>query len=83
MTTPAQDTTVRSEIVVDAPIERAFDLFTTKFDRIKPREAIAQRQLERRVQQLAIDEGLLRRGLFSASNRGGVRDGSYDAANSA
>ena len=38
MTTPAQDTTVRSEIVVDAPIERAFDLFTTKFDRIKPRE---------------------------------------------
>ena len=38
MTTPAPDTTVRSEIVVDAPIERAFDLFTTKFDRIKPRE---------------------------------------------
>jgi uncharacterized protein YndB with AHSA1/START domain len=38
MTTPAQDTTVRSEIVVDAPIERAFDVFTTKFDRIKPRE---------------------------------------------
>jgi uncharacterized protein YndB with AHSA1/START domain len=38
MTTPAQDTTVRSEIVVDAPIERAFDLFTTKFDRIKPPE---------------------------------------------
>ena len=38
MTTPAPDTTVRSEIVVDAPIERAFELFTTKFDRIKPRE---------------------------------------------
>ena len=38
MTTPAQDTTVRSEIVVNAPIERAFDVFTTKFDRIKPHE---------------------------------------------
>ena len=36
--TPAQDTSVRTEIVVDAPIERAFDVFTTKFDRIKPRE---------------------------------------------
>ena len=38
MTKSAQDTTVRSEIVVNAPIERAFDVFTTKFDRIKPRE---------------------------------------------
>ena len=38
MTTPAQDTTVRSQVVVNAPIERAFEVFTTKFDRIKPRE---------------------------------------------
>ena len=38
MTKSAQDTTVRSEIVVNAPIERAFDVFTSKFDRIKPRE---------------------------------------------
>lgn len=38
MTAPAQDTSVRSEIVVEAPIERAFDVFTAKFDRIKPRE---------------------------------------------
>lgn len=38
MTTPVPDTTVRSEIVVDAPIARAFDVFTTRFDRIKPRE---------------------------------------------
>jgi uncharacterized protein YndB with AHSA1/START domain len=38
MTVPAQDTSVRSEIVVDAPIERAFDVFTQQFDRIKPRE---------------------------------------------
>jgi uncharacterized protein YndB with AHSA1/START domain len=38
MTTPMSDTWVRSEIVVDAPIERAFEFFTQKFDRIKPRE---------------------------------------------
>ena len=29
MTTPAQDTTVTSEVVVNAPIERAFEVFTT------------------------------------------------------
>ena len=33
-----QDPSVRSEIVVDAPIARAFETFTQKFDRIKPRE---------------------------------------------
>jgi uncharacterized protein YndB with AHSA1/START domain len=38
MTAPAQDTSVRSEIVVEAPIERAFQVFTQQFDRIKPRE---------------------------------------------
>jgi uncharacterized protein YndB with AHSA1/START domain len=38
MSAPAQNTTVRSEIVVNATIERAFDVFVTKFDRIKPRE---------------------------------------------
>jgi len=38
MTVPAQDTSVRSEIVVEAPIERAFEVFTQQFDRIKPRE---------------------------------------------
>ena len=38
MTAPAQDTTVRSEIVVEATIERAFEVFTQQFDRIKPRE---------------------------------------------
>jgi uncharacterized protein YndB with AHSA1/START domain len=38
MTAPAQDTSVRSEIVVEAPIERAFEVFTQQFDRIKPRE---------------------------------------------
>ena len=38
MTTQAQDTSVRTEVVVDAPAERAFQLFTERFDRIKPRE---------------------------------------------
>ena len=38
MTAAAKDTSVRSSIVVDAPIDRAFDVFTRKFDRIKPRE---------------------------------------------
>ena len=38
MTVPAQDTSVRSEVVVEAPIERAFQVFTQQFDRIKPRE---------------------------------------------
>jgi uncharacterized protein YndB with AHSA1/START domain len=38
MTAQAQDTTVRTEIVVEAPIDRAFRVFTHNFDRIKPRE---------------------------------------------
>ena len=38
MTAQAQDTTVRTEIVVEAPIDRAFRVFTQNFDRIKPRE---------------------------------------------
>lgn len=36
--TQATPTSVRSAIVVDAPIERAFRLFTEQFDRVKPRE---------------------------------------------
>ena len=38
MTTQAQGTSVRTQIVVEAPIERAFRVFTEDFDRIKPRE---------------------------------------------
>ncbi len=38
MTTEAQESTVRSEVVVEAPVERAFRLFTENFDRIKPRQ---------------------------------------------
>ena len=38
MSTQATDTSVRHSIVVDAPIERAFSVFTGRFDAFKPRE---------------------------------------------
>jgi len=38
MTTQAQEPSVKTQIVVEAPIERAFRVFTEDFDRIKPRE---------------------------------------------
>jgi uncharacterized protein YndB with AHSA1/START domain len=38
MTTQAQGTSVRTQVVVDVPIERAFAVFTEQFDSIKPRE---------------------------------------------
>ena len=38
MSTPVQATSVRHEITVDAPIERAFKVFTEDFGSFKPRE---------------------------------------------
>ena len=38
MSTQASETCVRNSIVVEAPIERAFSVFTLDFDSIKPRE---------------------------------------------
>jgi uncharacterized protein YndB with AHSA1/START domain len=38
MTTPAAPTSVRHEVVVEAPIERAFSVFTRGFGRFKPPE---------------------------------------------
>ena len=38
MTTPAAATSIRHEIVVEAPIERAFSVFTTGFGSFKPPE---------------------------------------------
>ena len=32
------ETSIRVETTVDAPVERAFRVFTEEFDRIKPRE---------------------------------------------
>jgi uncharacterized protein YndB with AHSA1/START domain len=38
MTTQAQETSIKTDVVVDAPIEHAFRVFTERFDQIKPRE---------------------------------------------
>jgi uncharacterized protein YndB with AHSA1/START domain len=38
MTTQAQQVSVRTQIVVEASIDRAFRVFTEEFDRIKPRD---------------------------------------------
>ena len=38
MSTQAEQTSIRTSIVVEAPIERAFAVFVDDFDRIKPRE---------------------------------------------
>jgi uncharacterized protein YndB with AHSA1/START domain len=38
MTTDTAATSVHTEIVVDVPLERAFKVFTERFDQIKPRE---------------------------------------------
>jgi uncharacterized protein YndB with AHSA1/START domain len=38
MTTQAKQTSIKTDVVVDAPVEQAFRVFTEKFDQIKPRE---------------------------------------------
>jgi uncharacterized protein YndB with AHSA1/START domain len=38
VSTQAEQTAIRTEVVVEAPQERAFRVFTEQFDRIKPRE---------------------------------------------
>ena len=38
MSSQATDTSVRSSITVEAPLERAFSVFVDEFDAIKPRE---------------------------------------------
>jgi uncharacterized protein YndB with AHSA1/START domain len=38
MTTQAKQTSIKTDVVVDAPLEQAFRVFTEKFDQIKPRE---------------------------------------------
>jgi uncharacterized protein YndB with AHSA1/START domain len=64
MSTQAQDTSVRVQIVVDAPLERAFAVFTEDFDRIKPREhnllgaPIAETVLEPRAGGRIYDRGV-------------------------
>ena len=64
MSTPAQATSVRHEITVDAPIERAFAVFTEDFDSIKPRDhnmlavEIAETVLEPREGGRIYDRGV-------------------------
>jgi uncharacterized protein YndB with AHSA1/START domain len=64
MTTQIAGTSVRTSIVVEAPIERAFRVFTEQFDRIKPREhnmlrvAIAETVFEARVGGRIYDRGI-------------------------
>lgn len=55
VSTPIEDTTVRAEVVIDAPIERAFDVFTARFGDFKLKEhnilgaEIAETVFERHV----------------------------------
>ena len=64
MSTQAPGTVVRTEIVVDAPLERAFAVFTEQFDRIKPREHnllavdVAETVLEARAGGRIYDRGV-------------------------
>lgn len=58
------ETSIRVEITVDAPVERAFRIFTEEFDRIKPREhnllrvEITETVFERRVGGRVYDRGV-------------------------
>jgi uncharacterized protein YndB with AHSA1/START domain len=64
MSTQAQATSVQAQIVVKAPIERAFRVFTEDFDRVKPREHnmltvdIAQTVFEPRAGGRIYDRGV-------------------------
>src|SRR6266545_6410522 len=64
MSTPGTATTVRSSIVVEAPVQRAFRVFTEDFDSIKPREhnmlgvEIAETVFEPRVGGHIYDRGV-------------------------
>jgi uncharacterized protein YndB with AHSA1/START domain len=64
MTTPAEATSIRTEIVVDAPLERAFSVFTEDFGSFKPPEhnllsvAIAETVFEPRVGGHLYDRGV-------------------------
>ena len=64
MTTQAEQTSIRTHVVVDAPQERAFRVFTERFDQIKPREHnmlgvdIAQSVFEPRAGGRVFDRGV-------------------------
>ena len=64
MSTHATSTSVRKEIVVDVPVDRAFRVFTERFDAIKPRDHnmlpvdIAETVIEPRAGGSVYDRGV-------------------------
>lgn len=64
MSSDTADTSVRTEITLDVPLERAFRVFTERFDHIKPREHnmlavdIAQSVFESQVGGRIYDRGV-------------------------
>ena len=60
----AEAATAHAQVVVDAPLDRAFRVFTEEFDRIKPRDhnllrvPIAETVVERRVGGHVYDRGV-------------------------
>ena len=64
MTAQTQQTSIQAEIVVEAPIERAFRVFTEDFDKIKPHEhnllevEIAESVFEPRAGGRVYDRGI-------------------------
>jgi uncharacterized protein YndB with AHSA1/START domain len=64
MTTQAEQTSIRTDVVVEAPQDRAFRVFTERFDAIKPREHnllavdIAESVFEPRVGGRIYDRGV-------------------------
>lgn len=64
MSTQPEQTSIRKEVVVEAPAELAFRVFTERFDGIKPREhnmlavEIAETVLEPRVGGRIYDRGI-------------------------
>ena len=64
MSTQAEQTAIRTSIVVEAPLERAFAVFVDDFDRVKPREHnmlgvdIAETVFEPRVGGRLFDRGV-------------------------
>ena len=64
MSSPATDTSIRTSVIVEAPIEHAFRVFTEDFDKVKPREhnmldvEIAETVFEPRVGGRIFDRGV-------------------------
>ena len=64
MKTQAEHTSIKTDVVVDAPLEHAFRVFTERFDQIKPREHnmlqvdIAESVLEPRSGGRVYDRGV-------------------------